>query len=448
MTLARALPPDLATYEEQCCEGNVDVELRVLMNGAGEAPPPPTEYFYKFGLSADSLATHEELGFTPPSVPNMMSAEGLTVSTRRLPLKGAAAPVAGADEAALVEADGTRTPPLVPPEGQCWVVADIGGDDYRYGDPIELRQGDIAHSEGIGFACEKGDFLKVLLMERSEIDPFKKRGLAAMRGGAERLRGGALSAGDRPPPLALPDDTPKDPKGVSELNDKGERWKAEDKVGDEEDGRTLCVDYDELGRRYENFGNFTTEMTQEPLDRRDIDGTSWLSRLLTHTEQRHGDPEKWLVGFLRENSMAKTDRVTHELRAIVKSLHLFATHGQIILPSLAGAERLGRGLAVTIDAHNGQAAPKWKLANVYEGVSSGLEAVEPGLRSWVIRRYRDEHDSYVTRSKALSGNVAAEEGDGDTGGDAGGGRGRGRGQGRGDGRGAARVGRGAPAEKP
>eukprot|EP00959_Pyramimonas_sp_CCMP1952_P296530 6203418-Pyramimonas_sp.AAC.1 len=109
-----------------------------------------------------------------------------------------------------------------------------------------------------------------------------------------------------------------------------------------------------------------------------------------------------------------------------------------------------RGLAADQeeDVCSGQAAPNWRLANEYEGGGSGLEAVDSGLRSRGVRRHEDEHDSYVTRTKALSGGAMPEEAEDQVGGDAGDGRGRGRGRGRAEGRGTARGGRGVPAETP
>ena len=83
------------------------------------------------------------------------------------------------------------------------MVADFGIEDYRLGDLIELRQGDIAHSEGFGFAFEKGSLVKVLLMERSEIAEFKQRSLEHLRKEVELLdKGAALVVADRPSALA------------------------------------------------------------------------------------------------------------------------------------------------------------------------------------------------------------------------------------------------------
>eukprot|EP00959_Pyramimonas_sp_CCMP1952_P214893 4497012-Pyramimonas_sp.AAC.1 len=90
-------------------------------------------------------------------------------------------------------------------------------------------------------------------MRRSEIEAFKKRGLAAVQKEAERLGIGSVSIGDRSSPPNPPGTEIRDPKGVGELREKDERAQVGEPSGDEDDGRTLWVDYDEQGRRYKSF---------------------------------------------------------------------------------------------------------------------------------------------------------------------------------------------------
>ena len=104
--------------------------------------------------------------------------------------------------------------------------------------------------------------------------------------------------------------------------------------------------------------------------------------LMRHMMRVGGDPRQWFAEFSREFHLSKTDRVWHELSALVEAMALMGQHDCLNIPSFASAERIVRRIDSIIESYGtgSGGVPNWKLANQYNNESTMLDAIAPGLR--------------------------------------------------------------------
>ncbi|CAK0821617.1 unnamed protein product [Prorocentrum cordatum] len=271
-----------------------------------------------------------------------------------------------------------RSPPPVTedhtaPKGQLWMIVEEASGKLRLGTEIEIHDGDFA-SGADAFVQRGGIWAHAQLVRAADVAAVCKEirdhyHVPALAPGPEPS--GPLAAGGTatPPPAA-------------------------------EDARTLWIDYDEQGKRHKSWHAFCGEITEEPLDCPELEGPPrGAMHLLKYMKRESGTPKRCFQDFARDYNIQKTDRVWHELSALVECVSLFGQYDQVNLPSLAGGERLCRRFNTIIEAYASGAGGtlNWELANILEGEIGATEAMDPQLRQYSMKKLKDQRDIASSR---------------------------------------------------
>ena len=202
----------------------------------------------------------------------------------------------------------------------------------------------------------------------------------------------------------------------------------------EEDSRTLWVDYDMHQERFKDWRSVVKESKEMRWSDFPVDGPCTTLHLMKHMERVGGSPRQWMQEFAREHRLDRGDRVFHELGNLVEVRHLGGCYDQVNMAGLAAFEKVSRRLQVIIDAYSTTqgGGPNWKMAKYYDAAPGSVDGVAPSLRSWGIKKAKEELElsSHRVRAPAADG---IDESTGDAAQSGGRGRGRGRGAGRGGG---------------
>ena len=200
--------------------------------------------------------------------------------------------------------------------------------------------------------------------------------------------------------------------------------------------RTLWVDVDDHGERYKDWRQVVRESSEQSYVDNPLEGPPSLLHLMKHMERQGGNPRRWLQLFFSECKIDKSDRVFHEMTNLVEVVYLGGTYDQLNMPACVCFEKVSRRLQTIIDAYSaGGGTPNWQMARYYDGRAGVGEGVSPSLRTWGLRRAKDEYDVNSMRTRRLQGDGGqCEDNDGQGAGGQGrkGGKGKG-GGGRGDG---------------
>ena len=176
-------------------------------------------------------------------------------------------------------------------------------------------------------------------------------------------------------------------------------------ASNEEDIRTLWVDYDEQGCRYKEFKKVVAESKEVRFGDGEIDGPPSLLHLLKHMLRHGGNPRLWLDIWERAKGISVTDRTHHEIAVLIEAIYVAGCMDQINMPALQSFEVLGRRVQSIVDAHSADSQrPQWSNARLFSGVGSAVDAISPELRQYVARRAKDEAEveTMRQRSRALA----------------------------------------------
>ena len=275
-----------------------------------------------------------------------------------------------------------------------WVLREALGD-LAAGCEVELHASDHSIPEGQGLICRRGLWGRVSFVARGE------------------------------------DDT----EIVAAAAPKGERTSTGD------DLRTLWVDHDNHGKRWKEWRAVAHECTEEVGPDAPLDGPGSTLHLLRHMERFGGNPRLWLESWSREVNLHRGDRTFHELSVLVEALLLGGCYDQLNLSALQSFEKISRRIQIIIEAHKPGQAPSWQMARYLGGEASIGDAVSPALRSYGVRRAREDYEVQNARSRVLNNKKGKDDDDGAPGGDGGDGdtpHGQGRGASMGRGRGGGR----------
>lgn len=215
-------------------------------------------------------------------------------------------------------------------------------------------------------------------------------------------------------------------------------------VSDEvDDARTLWVDWDTHGDRFKAWKVVVQESFSEDLGEGRFDGAATALHMCRAMERQGGDPRGWLERWMRDKHVEPSDRVAHELRALVEALYLGGCVDQLNMGSLCSVEVLCRRVAVIVEAYTVPGKPSWDHARYYSGVAAAEEVIAPGLRSYVHKRAKEDFEMGNARLRGMprtaassadaGGSGGGAAGSGGAGGEEEGARGRGAGRGRGKG---------------
>ena len=294
---------------------------------------------------------------------------------------------------------------------QVWVLVEPHAN-LELGSQVTFGPGDFMIGDHLALRKDGNDWLKCRLMNAADVEDEVKR----IRSAAEKKDGVVAAV-------------------VSDAITGAGGQPAKKKVGSDDDVRTLWVDTDSQGARHKPWKAVVEECTEEAWRDSPHEGANTLFHLMKQMLKYGGTPRQWLTEYLRDRKIEKSDRTYHELVALIDAIEYAGCIDQINLPSLVSMERLARRIATIVDAYGNVGAPNWKMAKHYEGTAGPFDAVSPALRTWGMKRYKEEQDLLGKKgrqSSALAEEEDRGDGDEDGGHDAagparrrGGGRGRG-----------------------
>ena len=91
------------------------------------------------------------------------------------------------------------------------------------------------------------------------------------------------------------------------------------------------------------------------------------------------------------------------MRTLVQALHLGGSYDHLNLPCLAAFETLSRRIAQIIEAYSADAkVPRWGNVHLYQGTSDPIAAIDPGLRTAVARKRKEELEVSSLANKVLA----------------------------------------------
>ena len=111
----------------------------------------------------------------------------------------------------------------------------------------------------------------------------------------------------------------------------------------------------------------------------------------------------WLDKWLVDRGVCAQERTGIEMRMLGTTLNLAGTYDQLNTPCLASFETIARRIAQIIEAYAADAAaPRWSDVHLYQGNTDPIAAIDPGLRSSVARRRKDELELASLANKVLA----------------------------------------------
>ena len=81
------------------------------------------------------------------------------------------------------------------------------------------------------------------------------------------------------------------------------------------------MDWDAHGERFKAWRDAVREAIQEDLPGAQLEWATTTLNLCKVMERQGGDPKLWMERWLREKRVESSDRVAHELRALVEVLY-------------------------------------------------------------------------------------------------------------------------------
>ena len=269
---------------------------------------------------------------------------------------------------------------------QVWVVADPRGN-LPVGRELVPDLGDVFLGGGDGVFFREGLWVRGELVDQSGLDSWRVDRVKSLSGippvnlGAERL---GISADD--------DKVTEDKEGVPKDSAEG--------VNDE-DARTLWVEYDDQNERFRDWRKVCADSASHNWPDWPHQGPPSLLYTMKHFHRHGGDPRTWMQSWLRKHHLAETDRTAHEVRSLVEALWLGGCYDQLNMPSLASFEAIGRRLQTIVEAYSSafNGVPDWSHAKLFTGIVSSDDIVSSELRSWAARRGKEEVELVAARSK-------------------------------------------------
>ena len=305
--------------------------------------------------------------------------------------------------AGAIESGGDPLPSAVgvvqpAPEGFVWVAAEpLGG--LVLGQEVSITPSvDVQLGERTAMLKRGDHWTKAELVRLEDCADFAER---------RRLLFGGT-------PLAAPSAAARAAKTIDLLVDES---KGKVDSGNQEEIRTLWVDYDEHAERFKRWRDVCKESFAPVMDDKPIDGPLTALHFIKHAERHGGDVRQWLQLWCRSKHIDTTDRVYHELKVLTDSLHYAGCHDQLNIPALICMEVLCRRVQSIAEAYTNPARPTWEHAKVFQGQGSPEDIVSPVFRTYAAKKNKDELELLQARQKVreLRGSpvTAAEDGSGE-----------------------------------
>ena len=147
-------------------------------------------------------------------------------------------------------------------------------------------------------------------------------------------------------------------------------------AGTNDDARTLWIDWDGQGERYEQLDHAGLALGGE--------GTAL--HMAKMTERQGGDPCLWAERWLRETGIERDSRTGHELSVLTNAFYQGGIYDQLDAGGLGSLDVSCRCIAVLVEAHSEPSRPNGAAARYLDGAPMSEEVILPGLRSYVLRK--------------------------------------------------------------
>ena len=211
------------------------------------------------------------------------------------------------------------------------------------------------------------------------------------------------------------------------------------------DARTLTVDYDDHGARWKAWRVVTAEMAPHVFadwGRHLPEGTNVAFDMLGNWERKGGSPQLWLVEWLRDRNIARTERTAIEMKVLTDAITFAGSYDQINVSALMCIEVLCRRASQIIEAYDGDPGrPNWAGVRYMLGDSHSLNVVPAAARSYNARKIKDEIEVDTARNRGAARAPPSGAADDRTDAPAAGGKAGGKGAGGGAGKGGTAGGR-------
>ena len=204
-------------------------------------------------------------------------------------------------------------------------------------------------------------------------------------------------------------------RSLEALRRKLEVWAAPADGGADDDIRTLPVDYDDHGARWKAWRVVTAEMGSHVFadwGRHLPDGTSVAFDMMGNWERKGGSPQQWLVEWLRDRNIARTERTAIEMKVLTDAITLAGSYGQVNVAALMCMEVLCRRASQIIEAYDGDPGrPNWAGVRYMLGDAHSLNVVPAAARSYNARKIKDEIEVDTARSRGAARPATIGNGD-------------------------------------
>ena len=178
-----------------------------------------------------------------------------------------------------------------------------------------------------------------------------------------------------------------------------------------EDARTLWIDWDSQGERYKPWRTVCQESRQ--LDHADLglggEGTALLMAKMMVGQGR--DHRLWAERWLREKGIERDSRTGHELSVLTNAFYQGGVYDHLHVGGVGALKVICRRIAVLVEAHSQPSRTNWAAARFLGGAATSDEVILPGLRSYAMRRAKEEIDIQNAQQMSYTRSSGANEDD-------------------------------------
>ena len=189
-------------------------------------------------------------------------------------------------------------------------------------------------------------------------------------------------------------------------------------VGNQDDARTLWIAWDSQGERYKTWRTVCQESRQLDHAGLGLGGEGTASHMAKMMERLVEILVSGKNGGCVRKGSSEIRGTGHEVSVLANDLYQGGVYDELNVGCLGCLEVICRRIAVLVEAHSQTSRPNWTAVRYLEGAPMSEEVILPGLRSYAVRRAKEEVDiqnaqrrSY-TRSSAYEDDKDVRDGEG------------------------------------
>ena len=156
-----------------------------------------------------------------------------------------------------------------------------------------------------------------------------------------------------------------------------------------DDLRTLWIDYDSLGARFQSFEQAVDESTTVQLRDNPYQGAPTSLQACRRMVEEGGSAKGWFAEFCHDRKITRKDKVYHDMANLVEAVEAGATIDQVNIGGLVMMECLMRRLMSLTEAYDrGPEYPDWQLASFISAEYRRGDLMPTDFRSELSRKAR------------------------------------------------------------